>query len=447
MTTIQIPVSDLPPPFVDLPRPTQLALIHLATEFYTGLHTELRSNWEAALSADDTKKAEILREEGRKAGAAEMLTQLRDRLGAADAATVRIATLEEANKQLQEAAEAEATRRLTERIDGLRKDFELQKMTELADLREKLATLSARDVMMEHLTMNVSLLTEKLEVREAQLAELTAATTKSSHAIGKAGEREVYDMLVNGVCQVFQYSTVVNMSSEVHSADFHLTIRGEDGSPIKILIDSKKYKHAVGSKEIRKLHSDIDADDDANAGIMISLDSPIQTTRMFMIKYTDKKRPVLYLTMKDIECTRRQDILCWAVYALQSIAVKRDIDDRLRMIEDIDVFLGGLDKSISEIDSIIRQQNTVISAMRDMKSSLISKIEKFKEKHMDVAPLDAIEHIDEEALCNVILKSTGKACGKKVVNNSGKCRKHAPRKEKEVAGGAGGGVGGKVGLT
>jgi hypothetical protein len=432
-TSVSYPVADLPAAFVGLSIPIQLSLIRVATDFYTSLHADMRSEWEAALTADEAEKAAASREEGRKAGAAEMLTQLRDRLGAAEAMAVRLAAVEEANKQLQEAGEVEIERRVTERLDGFRKDYEIQKLSEIGELRETVAKLTAREAMMEHMNLTVSLLTEKLEAREKQLADMTVATTKSSHAIGKAGETEVYNMLAYGVCQVFQYATVTNMSSVTHAADFHLTIRGEDGSPIKILIDSKKYKHAVGSTEIKKLHADIDADDEAHAGMMISLSSPIHTARMFMIKYTDKGRPVLYLTLQDVEPEKHQDVLCWAVYVLQSIAGRRDMEDRLHMIEELDAFLSGLEKSIREIDNVIRQQNKVITSMRDVKLSLLRQLERFREGRMGDegdADADAIEHVDdssEDGACDAIVKKTGKVCGKKAIGDTGRCGVHTKK--------------------
>lgn len=434
MASVSFPTADLPTVFVDLPTPTQIALIGLATEFYSSLQTDLRTSWEASLSADEATKAEQLREEGRKLGAAEMVAQFSDRLGAAETSAVRIATLEAANKQLQEAAEAEVTRRVTERLEGFRKDYEIQKLSEIGELRATVAQLTVHEGTVKHLATTVSLLEEKLEAREQQLAELTAAATKSSHAIGKKGEREVYDMLVNGVCQVFQYATVVNMSGESHAADFHLTVQGKDGAPIKILIDSKKYTRPVGSSEIKKLHSDVDGDDEARGGIMISLKSPIHTARMFMVKYTEKGRPVLYLTLQDVEEERHQDVLCWAVYVLQSIAGKRDMEERLRVIEELDGFLSGLDKSVKEIDTIIRQHNKLIISMRDMKASLIRKIDNFREarggEDDGVSVHDEIVHVNEtdEAVCEAIMKSTGKMCGRKVTSTGGRCGVHSARK-------------------
>ena len=434
MANVSYPAADLPATFIELPPSTQIALIRLATEFYTSLHSDLRTAWETSLTADEATKADQFREEGRKLGSAEMLAQFSDRLGSVQVMSIRIATLEETNKQLQEAAETEVTRRVTERLDGFRKDFEIQKLNEMGELREKVATLTAREEMMGTMATTVSLLEEKLESRENQLAELTAASTKSSHAIGKKGEREVYDMLVNGVCQVFQYATVLNMSGETHAADFHLTIQGKDGTPIKILIDSKKYTRPVGSSEIKKLHSDVDGDDEARAGMMISLNSPIHTARMFMVKYTDKGRPVLYLTLQDIEESRHQDVLCWAVYVLQSIAGKRDMEDRLRVIEELDGFLSGLDTSVKEIDVIIRQQNKLISSMRDMKVSLLRKIANFREARggdgESIPEHDGIEHVDDsdEAVCDAIMKSTGKVCGRKVLIAGGRCGVHSARK-------------------
>jgi hypothetical protein len=418
MTYIQIPVSELPASFVDLPRPTQIALIGLATNFYTGLQDELRAAWDAALSVDEAQKADTLREEGRKLGAAEMLAQLRERLGAGEAAAVRVATLEAA-------AEAEVERQVLVRIDTLRKDFELQKMTEMAELREKLASLSARESLIDHLTANVSLLTEKLEHREKQLEELVATKTKSSHAIGKAGEKEVYDMLMNGVLPEFSYAEVKNMTGVSHAADFHLKVMMSSGNRIKILIDSKKYKRAVNSDEINKLIEDVDGDPDAHAGLMISLVSPICTMKQFQIKATDKGKPILYLSFVDIATDQQAAILCWGIRALMA-AVHEPCEEVSNDIKRIEELLNDICMELKDVDNMVKTHQKMIETLRSMKNAILNKIGDFHSKPEEEG--DVISHITEG--CITVVKATGLRCGKPVLGDGVKCRHHTSRKDK-----------------
>jgi hypothetical protein len=418
-----------------------IAMANLGAICWSAFKDGLYDHWNTELAADEATKAVKYRDQGRTEGRHQMLDSLKARLAEVDTLESELSIARTSIEQLQTAVAKEASRQAEAIVDSVRTEMEIAHVKEMAALQAQVATIEVKQKLLEHMeARNEELRGQNVELAERckalteELAEKTP--TKSSHAIGKKGESEVYDMLLNGVCQVFQYSSVCNMSGVTHSADFHLTIRGEDGAPIKILIDSKKYARPVGSSEIKKLHSDIDADDDARAGMMISLNSPIQTARMFMIKYTDKGRPVLYLTLEDVEAERQKDVLCWAVYVLQSIAGKRDIDDRLHMIEELDLFLGGLDKSVKEIDMVIRQQNKAISAMRDMKAALIRKIESFREARGEDRGGDTIEHLDgdeDEGGCEAILKTTGKKCGRRVMGESLRCGVHTARKAAAAA--------------
>jgi hypothetical protein len=425
---VSFPTADLPAPFVSLPTPIQLSLIRMATDFYTSLHADLRAEWDAALSADEAEKAAASREEGRKAGAAEMLTQLRDRLGAAEAMAVRLATVEEANKQLQAAAETEIEQRVSERLDGFRKDYEIQKLSEIAELRETVAKLTAREAMIDHMNLTVSLLTEKLEAREKQLADMTVATTKSSHAIGKAGEATVWEMIENTVLPEFMYAEAKNMSGVSHAADFHLSVMMASGRRIKILIDSKKYKRAVNTEEINKLISDVDGDDEAHAGMLVSLVSPICKTKQFQIKETDKGKPILYLSFMDIPQEQHAMILCWGVHALMA-AVNETRESVSYDAEQINELLDEICRSLKEVDAMVKTHQKMIETLRVMKVGILNKITTFR-GGAPVAPAvvavdegDVIIHEGGEG-CISILKATGNPCGKPVVPGGLKCRHH-----------------------
>jgi hypothetical protein len=418
MASVSFLAADLPTAFIDLPHPTQISLIRLVTDFYASLHGDLRAAWETGLTADEATRAEQHREEGRKLGAAEMLTQLRERLGAAETMAVRLATVEEANRQLQEAGEGEVTRRVTERLDGFRKDYEIQKLSEIGELRETVAKLTAREEMMGAMTTTVSLLEEKLESREKLLAELTAAATKSSHAIGKAGEATVWEMIETVVLPEFMYSEAKNMSGVSHAADFHLSVMMPSGRHIKILIDSKKYKRPVNTDEINKLIADVDGDDEAHAGMLVSLVSPICKTKQFQIKATDKGKPILYLTFQDIPQEQHSKILCWGVHALMS-AVNETQEAVSVDVERTEELLDEICSSLKEVDGMVKMHQKMIESLRAMKAGILSKISNFRGE-------DVISN-EGGGGCISILKATGVPCGKPVADGELKCRHHMKR--------------------
>ena len=418
MANVSFPTADLPTTFVNLPPPIQISLIRLATEFYDSLHGDLRTAWETSLTADEATKAEQHREEGRKLGAAELLAQLSERLGSAQVMSIRIATLEEANKQLQEAADVETDRRVAERLEGFRKDFEIQKLGEIGELRETVAKLAAREEMMGVVTTTVSLLEEKLEARDKQLAELTAASTKSSHAIGKAGEATVWEMIETVVLPEFMYSDAKNMSGVSHAADFHLSVMMPSGRHIKILIDSKKYKRPVNTDEINKLIADVDGDDEAHAGMMISLVSPICKIKQFQIKTSDKGKPILYLSFLDIPQEQQATILCWGVHALMS-AVNETQEASSIDVERTEELLDEICGSLKEVDGMVKTHQKMIETLRTMKLGILSKISNFRGE-------DAIVHETGDG-CISILKATGVPCGKPVADGELKCRHHMKR--------------------
>jgi len=415
------PPADLPPDFLALPATTQVALIRLVTDFYHGLQADLRSEWDAAMTADESTKAKAHHEEGRRVGSAEMLEKVRDRLGAADALAIRLAAAEEANRQLQAAKEYDIIRCVTERLDGFRKDYELAKMAETVELREKVATATAHASMMEHLQTTVSLLSEKLEAREAQLAELTAASTKSSHAIGKAGEATVWELIETVVLAEFPYAEAKNMAGVSHAADFHVWVMMPTGKRMKVLIDSKKYKRSVNSDEIAKLVTDVDNDDDAHAGIMVSLNSSICSTKQFQIRSTEKGKPILYLSFQDTEAHYHGQLLCWAIRAL--VAAVRDTKGEVTVeVERIEKALNDIQDSVKEMDDIIKAQLKSVESMRSIKMGILQKIMDFRVGANMGAP-------DEG--CVALVKATGLRCGRKVADGD-RCSNHKPRKNEQV---------------
>jgi len=399
-------------------------IANLGAEVYVAVRDQLRSAWSAELSAEEGAKADVWRAEGRVAA----MEEVRGRLVAAEEATVRAATAEGTLSALRAAMEGEVARRVAEAIVGVRKDCELSATKEMSALREQVAVANMRE---ELLVMTQEKVAALEAARDALMAEQTTAKTKSSHVIGKQGEATVWEMIETTVLSEFPYAEAKNMSGVSHAADFHLWVMGPTGKQVKILIDSKKYKRAVNSDEINKLIADVDADVDAHAGMLISLVSPIFTKKQFEIRNTPKHKPILYVSFFDVADDYHRQLLCNGVRALVAVVGEMKEENRTDMIQRFDEIVAEVTKAAKDIDGVIRAQVKAIDGLRQIKASLLDKITAQPKE-------DAAEEEDESSGCIVVIKSTGKPCGKPTWSGGVKCKLHTTRKVREAVGGAAG---------
>jgi len=235
-------------------------------------------------------------------------------------------------------------------------------------------------------------------------------------------------MIETTVLPEFPYAEAKNMSGVSHAADFHLWVMGPSGKRVKMLIDSKKYKRAVNSDEINKLIGDVDADDEAHAGMLISLVSPICTTKQFQIRPSNKGKPILYLSFCDIEVEHHSRILCWAVRALVS-AVHETREEVPIDIERTEELLADVCTALKDVDGMVKSHQKMIETLRGMKNGILQKISDFRGEENG-------EEQSADGGCVTVLKATGTRCGKPVFNGGEKCRHHTSRKEKAGVEGA-----------
>lgn len=417
-----------------------IAMANLGAICWSTFKDGLYDQWAQSMTAEEAAQAAAYRDEGRQEGRAAMLETMRARLAAAEEVTCRLAAAEGTVAQLRASVAAETARRVGEALEGFRKDYELAKMKDMAVLQQRIAAAEARDEMLVLVREGQAAMKDKLvaleeerAVLQVQLLEATAAKTKSSHVIGKQGEATVWEMIETTVLQEFQYAEAKNMSGIVHAADFHLWVMGPTGKRVKILIDSKKYKRSVNSDEINKLCADVDNDDDAHAGLLVSLISPICTMKQFQIKTTDKGKPILYLSFYDIDAERHPTILCWGIRAI--LAAVHDSKEEVTMeVERTEELLQEISTSLKEVDTMVKMHMKLVEGLRTMKNTILHKISDFQNDSDDS---DTSEK--GAMLCATILKSTGVRCTKQVFNGGTKCRHHTSRKDKsggDVAAGA-----------
>jgi len=437
MSTRSLQIADLHPSYATASPEEAVEMANLGAAAYGIVRERLHASWTSSMGAGEAAKADRWQAEGRLAAVEELKAQL----GAAEGLSVRLAAAEGTVDALRASIESEVSRRLVKEVDAARKDYDLVKMQEMSALKEQLASAASAELMIQmvseaHESMKgkILYLEEQRALLQTQLLEATLSNTKSSHVIGKQGEASVLELLEETVLPAFHHSMVKDMTSVKHAADFHLYLMSAHGTHVKILIDSKKYKQVVNSAEINKLNADVDADDDAQCGMMISLDSAISTTKQFQVKFTAKKKPVLYLTFQDMSLELRKEVICWAVQSLLAIVGEVDQSSRNLMLENIELFLAGIDSSVKEIDNVIRGQVKVIEGMRQVKSSIIQKISAYRECDGDNIEIinDDIPVSEDSTTggCVTILKTTGLSCGKSVYLSTNKCKHHTSKKNK-----------------
>jgi hypothetical protein len=269
-------------------------------------------------------------------------------------------------------------------ISGLRQ--------QIAELRSQSELLLAKEEARRLLEQKVSHLELENAMKQAKIDTLLKETTKSSYAIGKDGEALIYDVITEYVLPVFLYSRAKNMSGINHVADIHLFLQSPVGKQLKILIDAKNYKDHVKTKEITKLQYDVDIDDDANAGIMISTNSQISSVKQFQIEKTPKGKYILYLSIEGFDDELRGKAICWAVRVLSTLASYSDDSDGNILGKIVD-FFKELDISLKEADQVVKSCQKTLEISTTMKQNLSKRLDDFRIAHLaDVK----VQHIEPE---------------------------------------------------
>jgi hypothetical protein len=193
------------------------------------------------------------------------------------------------------------------------------------------------------------------------------------------------------------------------------------GKKLKILVDSKKYKRPVNSDEINKLYVDMDADEECNCGIMISIDSGICTKRQFCFSRTLKQKPVLFLSFQDIPHDAQKDILCWGVQVLSEFVLERNDAARQEMLNKMDEFIDTLLVSVKDIDAAIRDQLKSVTTMKEFRGKILKSIAGFRGE-------EEVEEKGKVVLADEIrcigLKNDGNRCSKRRGPESEYCTTH-----------------------
>jgi len=353
-------LRDLHPLFVSVGAEEARLIANLGATVYESAGAELRRAWAAELSAEEGAKADVWRREG----ATEMADTLRGKLAAGEAAIARVSVLEAS-------VETEVERRMGEMLALQQKEFELGKRMEIHALEMQIAEMRGKAAMVKLLEEAQISMREAVAARDAELAKYK--TTKSSHALGKIGEATMLEMLNSYVIPQFSYSDVKDMTTVSHKGDFHLWVSGPSGKRVKIMIDVKKYASPVQACEVEKLYSDLNSDD-ADVGLMVSLDSPVSAKTQFQIIRTTAGKPCMFITFDKLDDGIRQEVLCWAVRVLVSIATAHDSAKQDAMMAEIQAFMCEMSESVVELEGCMKVCKALHDSLRGIKDRFAARI-------------------------------------------------------------------------
>lgn len=415
---MSIRIVDLHEAYASASQEDRIAMANLGAVCWCSAKSELFSHWEMTMSAEEAAKTERYRTEGRKAALDSVKTQLVQ----AEEATLRLAAAEAMVATLKESMEHEVANRVEKVVDGIRKDLQLEKVNELSILKERIAAAAAKEEYVAMVVEGHQHMKEKIRLLEEQVATYTATTTKSSHAIGKAGESTVLELCTSVVLQHFLYGTIEDMSTVGHSADFHLSVMSPVGKKVKILIDSKKYKDTVRTKEIHKLIADVDADEDASAALLISLDSPIATTKQFQIEKTPKRKTIMYLVMKDMSDELRGQVLLWAVRVISTVASEETDEGQQRLVDNIQLFLKEINMSVRDAEATVKACGKATESAKIVRDGLMKRLTDFRCGVLKESVEDD-EDVEQVKQC-VAKKADGKQCANRPIVGETTCKVH-----------------------
>jgi hypothetical protein len=413
-------LSDLHEAYASVSQEDAISMANLGAVCWQACKVGLYDQWSSSMNGMDSAKAEMWRSEGRQT----ILDTVRNKLAEATRVELRLAEAEVLISSMREGVEGEISRRITDALEKQAMTLELQRV---APLQQRVSQLEGKEDMIQLLRVQNSLLTEKLTTNEGLLNELQTSLdniketkTRSSHAIGKIGELIVKDMLEEHIIPAFAFSRFEDKTGVDHAADFHLWVMPTQNKTIKILIDAKKYKTSIKMTEIMKLHSDVDADEEASVGIMLSLDSGLCNFKQFEIGKTTKNKIIMYISMENMEDELRINSLIWAIRAVSSVAAVTDIDRQRGLLENIEIFLKEMDNTVKDMDGSIRLCVKTLEMMRATRERAYKRLESYKCGTIENA---GTVEIETESICKAI-KSDGIQCSNRAQPEKGVCRRH-----------------------
>jgi hypothetical protein len=344
-----------PASFTGTDTKTQQKIVGLGLYVWSILQSEIDAVKE--LNSDELIK--VWKEKGRAQGYAE-----KEKVAEREMAELRcsIEDLRVEKERLArrlEVASAEATAAATREFEALkameRREARLEVSEEMARLRAAAAEDMAK-AKEEILRLRVAsdfksafeFAQKQFEAQKAEtealkekIAEMTAV--RSSYLLGKDGEAEIEGMLR----QLADFD-FLNVHAEADKADFRITSKDKK----VMILDSKKFTHAVPKKDREKLLDNTDKDAAVSAGIMVSLNSKVSARGHCEVEFTPLGKPVLYMCLQGMTSDARLCCLEAGLKLLLKLLSSTSEKERGELIEKMNAAAASVQEIRSKMENI-----------------------------------------------------------------------------------------------
>jgi len=212
---------------------------------------------------------------------------------------------------------------------------------------------------------------------------LDKTNIKSSISLGDSGE-QIFENLAD-TFKDFEGYKIENKAKQSHKGDFHLFFRD-----FNILVDSKNYTSNVTKKEILKIESDLNTNNNMNFAWLVSLNSNICEYNKFPIMpkwiTTDDGKVKCILMINNLldnkeprNVLRQAWQICEEFYRLTKKVVKED--DELEKIREKNLICKKQINNLQErAYDLRRSMNVSFNVLKNMDNDLLEMLSLFTDK-------------------------------------------------------------------
>ena len=164
----------------------------------------------------------------------------------------------------------------------------------------------------------------------------------------------------------------------------------------------------------------MDGDEEAEAGLMLSLESGIYNYSQFEVSRTSKNKLVMYISLEGQSEEQRVKTLIWGVRVLTSLGGEADKGKQRKMVEQVEKLMKELEQSVKEQDNCVRQASKTLEVMRSSRDSLYKRLEDYRQETSSEVVESKFEG-KSEGKCTWS-NSEGKKCSYKATGDY--CKRH-----------------------
>lgn len=338
-------MSQFPPRFTSATPEVQTEIVLLGLKCWD----ILEENLVAHETKDLTHLLTQAKEEGFKDGKRAAQRELESKLIDLESETLQLHSALERESKQRDASQEETKRRFAEeyqrKVDLLVRETRIEEREtlqkshtkELQTLRDQLTGLQIEIAKLQAKeNWEEAFYAERKERESLQLQIQDLTKSKTSYELGKEGEEEIYAILG----QIAEWDF-----DEVHKEPGKADFRAKNKESKIFILDSKKYTNAIPKKERDKIIRDVDNDNSVSGGILVSLNSKVQTKDHCEIELTPTKKPICYLVLEGMNTEAKKVCLQATLrLLLQYVAStnQREKDDLLNKIQQAFLKLGEL---------------------------------------------------------------------------------------------------------